>query len=102
MLTVTFEGPPLAQQRRRFIAKIERDLLATIRPRPLLPREAFGEIEVLDSDGAFAARAVNDDDRHDVVDIRPDLADPLRTLVVAFACSLADRRWMRWVMPNAP
>jgi hypothetical protein len=39
---------------------------------------------------------VNTDGRHDIVDIRADLADPLRTLVVAFACSLVDRRWLRW------
>jgi len=46
-------------------------------------------------------RAVNTDGRHDVVDIRPDLADPLRMLVVAFACALVDRRWLRWV-PRDP
>ena len=27
---------------------------------------------------------------------RDALGDPLRTLVVAFACSLPDRRWLRW------
>jgi hypothetical protein len=35
------------------------------------------------------------------LDISPDLADPLRILVVAFACALVDRRWLRWV-PRDP
>jgi hypothetical protein len=59
LLNVSFCGPEKPQPRRRFISisKIERDALGSIRPRRRLPREAFGEIEILDAAGAFAARA---------------------------------------------
>ena len=56
---------------------------------------AFGSVEIVAEGGARVARFVNEDGLHTAVEILPEIAEPLRTLVIACACSLVDDRWLR-------
>jgi hypothetical protein len=72
----------------------------------LAPRAAYGrsrppgESRILDAAGMPAAQITGAGDYRHVVEISAGIDDALRVLVIAFACSFVNPRWLWWRRPG--
>ena len=62
-------------------------------PQHLQPR---GRFEILDASGAIVARTAWHDIVRHVVELPPKVKDPLRALVIGFACAQVDLDWFTY------